>query len=109
MVESQIGSHGLLVIGGMALFWIGMLGLLWRRSLVGMLVGIFFGWLSVTLVGVGFLGLRVTPVEVSGGAVFVLCVALICAMQIAMGLSIVVARIARRGTLDAQDAELLEG
>ena len=97
------------MLGGLALFWVGMLGLLWRRSLVGMLVGIFFGWLSVALVGVGFLGFRTTVEEASGGAVFVMGVMLACALQISLGLSFVVARVARRGSLDAQDAELLEG
>ena len=108
-MDPRLDSAGLLVLGGLALFWVGMLGLLWRRSLVGMLVGIFFGWLSVALVGVGFLGFRTTVVETSGGAVFVMGVVLACSLQISLGLSIVVARVARRGSLDAQDAELLEG
>lgn len=109
MTEVTSNAAGILVLGGLALFWVGMLGLLWRRSLVGMVVGLLFGWLSVALAGIGFSGLRTTALEATNGAMFVLCVVLVCAIQIVLGLSIVVARISRSGTLDAQDAELLEG
>ena len=34
-----------IVMGGLAFFWVAMLGLLWRRSLIGMLLGVLFGWL----------------------------------------------------------------
>jgi NADH:ubiquinone oxidoreductase subunit K len=102
-------SVSLLVVAALALFWVGMLGLLWRRSLVGMLVGVLFGWISVAVAGIGFIGFRHEAIEVAGGAAFVLCAALVCALEVALGLAIVVARIARRGTLDAQDAGLLEG
>lgn len=102
-------SVSLLILGALALFWIGMLGLLWRRSLVGMLVGVLFGWLSVAVAGIGFIGFQQTATAVVEGAIFVLCAVLVCALQVAFGLAIVVARIARRGTLDAQDAGLLEG
>ena len=47
-------SIELLVIGAVGLFWIGMLGLLWRRSLVGMLVGLLFAWISVAMGAIGF-------------------------------------------------------
>lgn len=107
--EGALSSSGRLVIGAFALFWVGMLGLLWRRSLVGMLVGVFFAWLSVALAGIGFAGFQSTTEGAVSGSIFVLCVALVTAMQISLGLAIVVSRIARRGTLDAQDAELLEG
>lgn len=102
-------SAGLLMIGALALFWVGMLGLLWRRSLVGMLVGVLFGWLSVAVAGIAYVGLQTQPENQVGGATFVLCTALVGVIQIALGLAIIVSRIARRGTLDAQDAGLLEG
>jgi NADH-quinone oxidoreductase subunit K len=102
-------SASLLVVAALALFWLGMLGLLWRRSLIGMLVGVLFGWLSVTLAAIGFVGFQHDASGAVGGAVFVLCAELVCALQVALGLAIVVARIARHGTLDAQDAGLLEG
>ncbi len=98
-----------LVAGGLALFWVAMLGLLWRRSLVGMLVGVLFGWLSVVVAAVGFSLARIDATESETGAVFVLLAALISGLQVALGLSIVIARVSRRGTLDAQDAGLLEG
>jgi NADH:ubiquinone oxidoreductase subunit K len=100
---------GLLVAGAIALFWIGMLGLLWRRSLVGMLIGLLFAWISVAIGAIGFTILQGNPGNSAAGGALVLCVSVLCCIQISMGLSIVVARIRRRGTLDADDAGLLEG
>lgn len=98
-----------LMTAGAVLFWIGMLGLLWRRSLVGMLVGILFAWVSVAITTIGF-SISAGAREGSAlGGVLVLCVAAIASMQLAIGLGIVVARIRRRGSLDADDAGLLEG
>ncbi len=108
-MESLNESAGFLASGAPALFWIGLLGLLWRRSLIGMLVGVLFGWLSVAVAGIAFVGFQRDAEGVVGGGIFVLCAALVCALQVALGLSLVVARIARRGTLDAQNACLLEG
>lgn len=108
-MTAQMTTPLVLVIGGLALFWVAMLGLLWRRSLVGMLVGILFGWFSVVLTAVGFMVARSDAGASSIGAVLILLAALISGLQVALGLSIVVARVARRGTLDTQDAGLLEG
>jgi NADH:ubiquinone oxidoreductase subunit K len=108
-METSTDASVLLVVGSLVLFWVGMLGLLWRRSLVGMLVGVLFSWLSVTVAGVAAISFQTQPSIAVRGAIFVLCAALVCALQIALGLAIVVSRIARRGTLDAQDAGLLEG
>ena len=102
-----MGIASLFVVAGLGLFWVGMLGLLWRRSLIGMLVGVVFGWLSVALCGVGAALLRAG--DSGGGAGLVFAAALVCGLQVALGLSIVVARVARRGSLDAQEAGLLEG
>jgi NADH:ubiquinone oxidoreductase subunit K len=100
---------GLLVAGAIVLFWIGMLGLLWRRSLVGMLTGLLFAWLSVAIGVIGFAILQGDPANAAAGGALVLCVSVLCCLQISTGLAIVVARIRRRGTLDADDAGLLEG
>jgi NADH:ubiquinone oxidoreductase subunit K len=116
-MDVDTGVAQLIVVGALMLFWVGMLGLLWRRSLVGMLVGLLFAWISVALAGVGFVTLRANetsmisasdPTNAVGG-VFVLVVSILGGIQIAVGLGIVVARIKRRGTLDADDAGLLEG
>lgn len=108
-MHQAIGSSGWLVIAAIALFWVAMLGLLWRRSLIGMLVGLLFGWVSVGLAAIGFLGLQGELAERASGGVLVLCVVVLGALQVAVGLGIVVARIERRGSLDADDAGLLEG
>lgn len=125
-----MSASGWLVVGGIALFWVAMLGLLWRRSLVGMLVGLVFGWTSVALATLGFVGLQAAAGVPSGavatgavavgsagavvearalGSVLAICVVLLGGLQVAVGLAVVVARIERRGTLDADDAGLLEG
>jgi NADH:ubiquinone oxidoreductase subunit K len=104
-----VDAPGFLLIAAIVLFWIGMLGLLWRRSLVGMLVGLLFVWISVAVGGIAFSLLQRDAESGALGSVLVLGVALTSCLQIAVGLAIVVARIERRGTLDADDAGLLEG
>jgi NADH:ubiquinone oxidoreductase subunit K len=105
----ESSAAGLLVIAAIALFWVGMLGLLWRRSLVGMLVGLLFAWISVAMSAIGFSVLQGASENVGTGGALVLCVSVMSFLQATIGLSIVVARIRRRGTLDADDAGLLEG
>ena len=102
-------SDVILLVGALALFWVAMLGLLWRRSLIGMLVGVLFGWLSVVLSAMAMSSLRTGAESELGAGSLIFCAALVGALQVALGLSIVVARVARRGSLDAQDAGLLEG
>ena len=104
-----ISSGGALVLAALVLFWIGMLGLLWRRSLVGMLVGLLFGWVSAALSAIGFGVLRGGAPEDARGAALVLWLGIVGFLELVVGLSIVLARIERRGTLDADDAGLLEG
>ena len=99
----------ILVVAAGVLFWIGMLGLLWRRSLVGMLVGVLFAWISAAVVSVGFVLAEPANESAAYGYVLVLCVSAIGCLQVAVGLGVVVARMRRRGSLDADDAGLLEG
>lgn len=96
-------------IAGLAFAWIGMLGLLWRRSLIGMLVGVLFGWIAVVLIALGRGAPQTDAAGRADGATLVLCLVLVGGLQVVLGLSIVVARIARRGSLDAEEAGLLEG
>ena len=77
-----------LLLAALALFWIGMLGLLWRRSLLGMLVGVAFGWLSVAVAGMAFVRAQPLAGDRTSGAAFVVCVALISALQVALGLDL---------------------
>ena len=99
----------LLYLAALGFFWIGMLGLLWRRSLIGMLVGVLFGWLSVVLGATAWLRAAAPSASSEEGASIVFCVVLVAAIQAVLGLSIVVSRVARSGSLDAEDAGLLEG
>jgi len=108
-MEFDASAAGSLVIGAIGLFWVGMLGLLWRRSLLGMLVGLLFAWVSVAMAAIGFSLMRAEEEGAAIGGGLVLCMAVLGCLQIVVGLSIVVARIKRRGTLDADDAGLLEG
>lgn len=98
-----------LVFGSLALFWIGLLGFFWRRSLVGMLVGLGLAWASVAGLALAA-GLLQADVERSVGAGgLALCAALVGCLQVAVGLSLVVARVGRRGSIDVEEARLLEG
>ena len=99
----------LFLAGGLGLLWVGLLGLLWRRSLIGMLVGLLFGWLSLVVTLAGFILSWGGGVSATVGSSLVLCVGFVCALQVALGLTLVVARVARRGSIDAQDAGMLEG
>jgi NADH:ubiquinone oxidoreductase subunit K len=99
----------MLLSAGLGILWVGLLGLLWRRSLIGMLVGLLFGWLSLVVTLAGFIASRESVEQATTGSALVLCVGLVCALQVALGLSLVLARVARRGSVDAQDAGLLEG
>lgn len=98
-----------LVVLGFSLLWVAMLGLLWRRSLVGMLVGVLFGWLACGVTVIGFAVDRVPEAARVEGGALVMVLALVGGLQVALGLSLVLARVVRRGSLDAQDAGLLEG
>ncbi|MFK7895636.1 MAG: NADH-quinone oxidoreductase subunit NuoK [Myxococcota bacterium] len=102
-------APAILLLAGIVLFWIGMLGLLWRRSLVGMIVGLLITWVSVAVGGIAFGLMQRSPESEASGGVVVLCIVLCGCLQIAVGLGIIMARIERRGTLDADDAGLLEG
>lgn len=99
----------LLVVGAALLFWVGILGLLWRRSLVGMLLGLLFCWLSVGLLAVAFAGVFPDESTRALGSTLALCTSILGSLHVVVGLGIVVARIKRRGSLDADDAGLLEG
>jgi NADH:ubiquinone oxidoreductase subunit K len=94
---------------GLGLFWVSMLGLLWRRNLVGMLLGVLIGWLSVISGSIGAALRNGEVVEPVGAAGLILVLGLVCGLQVALGLSLIIARITRRGSLDVQEAELLEG
>ncbi len=98
-----------LVFGALALFWIGMLGLVWRRSFVGMLIGLGFAWTSVAglAFGVGMLHADASQAARAGG--LALCASIVGCLQVGIGVSLVFARVSRRGSIDAEEARLLEG
>ena len=98
-----------LVIGALGFFWIGLLGLVWRRSFVGMLVGLGFAWTSVAGLA---LAVALLQPEAEGGARaggLALCAAIVGCLQLGVGVALVFARVGRRGSIDADEARLLEG
>ena len=103
------GSLDSMLFAGLAFFWLGMLGLLWRRSMLGMLVGLLLGWTSVVLVVVGWLLIETAPAAREGSGAIGFCLAIVASTQVVLGLALVVTRVSRSGSLDAEDAELLEG
>lgn len=109
MTASAFGDLQGLALAAIALFWVGLLGLVLRRSLVGMLVGLGFAWASVAMLAIAFgllSGREDRAVEAGGLA---LCVAIVGCLQVVVGLGIVFARVARKGSIDAEEARLLEG
>lgn len=98
-----------LVFGGLALFWIGLLGLVLRRSLVGMLVGLGLAWASVAALAIAFGLLSGEAGQAVKAGGLALCVAIVGCLQVVVGLALVFARVARKGSIDAEDARLLEG
>ncbi|MEZ4332488.1 MAG: NADH-quinone oxidoreductase subunit K [Myxococcota bacterium] len=98
-----------LFFGGMALLWIALLGLVLRRSLVGMLVGLGLAWASVSLLAIAFALFEAEPVLAVRAGGLALVAAIVGCLQVAVGIALVVARVGRRGSIDAEEARLLEG
>ena len=98
-----------LVFGAFALFFVGLLGIVWRRNFVGMLVGLGFAWTSVAglALAVGLLQADTLRAAPAGG--LALCAAIVGSLQVSVGLALVHARVSRRGSIDAEEARLLEG
>jgi NADH:ubiquinone oxidoreductase subunit K len=104
-------SHAIawLVFGALAFFWVGILGMVWRRNFVGMLVGLGFAWTSVAglALAVGLLQADADQAARAGG--LALCAAIVGCLQVGIGVALVFARVNRRGSIDAEEARLLEG
>jgi NADH:ubiquinone oxidoreductase subunit K len=98
-----------LMLGSLALAWIGLLGLVLRRSLVGLIVGLAFAWASVAGLAIAAaVSSADESAAVSAGGL-ALSAAIVGCLEIAVGLALVVARVSRRGTIDVEEARLLEG
>ncbi len=111
LVEGGIAWSGVdwLVFGALGLFWVGLLGLVWRRSFVGMLVGLGFAWTSVAGIALAFALLQPDVDRAAQAGGLALCAAIVGCLQLGVGVALVFARVGRRGTIDAEEARLLEG
>ena len=98
-----------LFFGGLALLWLGLLGLVLRRSLVGMLVGLGFAWAAVSALVIAFALSEAEAVLAVRAGGLALVAAMVGCLQVAVGIALVVARVRRRGSIDAEEARLLEG
>lgn len=98
-----------LVFGALALFWVGVLGLVWRRNFVGMMVGLGFAWTSVAGLALAVGLLQADAVQAARAGGLALCAAIVGCLQVGVGTALVFARVSRRGTIDAEEARLLEG
>lgn len=109
MTTSALGDLQGIVLAAFAVFWIGLLGLVLRRSLVGMLFGLGLAWASVAVIAIAFglLSGREDRAVAAGG--LALCAAIVGCLQVVVGLAIVFARVGRKGSIDAEEARLLEG
>ena len=108
-MTNVLDGAGWIVIASLALFWIGLLGLFWRRSLVGLLVGLGFAWASVAGLALAAGLLQVESERSVGAGGLAACASIIGCLQLAVGLGIVFARVGRRGSIDVEEARLLEG
>lgn len=108
-MTSAIGDLQWLVLGALGLFWIGLLGLVLRRSLVGMLVGLGFAWASVAAIAIAFGLLAEDADRAAAAGGLAVCASIVGCLQVVVGLALVFARVGRRGSIDAEDARLLEG
>ena len=111
LLENVLALRGVdwLVFGALGLFWVGLLGLVWRRSFVGMLVGLGFAWTSAAGVALAFALLQQDAARAAQAGGLALCAAIVGCLQLGVGVALVFARVGRRGTIDAEDARLLEG
>lgn len=98
-----------LLVGALGFFWVGLLGLVWRRSFVGMLVGLGFAWTSVAGLALAASLLQSDAVRAAQAGGLALCAAIVGCLQLGVGVALVFARVGRRGSIDADEARLLEG
>jgi NADH:ubiquinone oxidoreductase subunit K len=108
-MTNVLDGAGWILIASLALFWIGLLGLFWRRSLVGLLVGLGFAWASVSGLALAAGLLQVDAGRAVGAGALAVCAAIVGCLQLAVGLGVVFARVGRRGSIDVEEARLLEG
>lgn len=108
-MTNESGALVWLVFGALALFWVGVLGLVWRRNFVGMLVGLGFAWTSVAGLALAVGLLQADAVQAARAGGLALCAAIVGCLQVGVGTALVFARVSRRGTIDAEEARLLEG
>ena len=90
-----------------ALFCIGLFGVLVRRSLIGILLGVELMLNAVNINMVAFW--RYLEPNLVAGQVFALFIITIAAAEAAVGLAMVIAIYRSRRTIDADDAALLQG
>ena len=66
-MTTELGTAAGLVVAGAALFWVAMLGLLWRRSLVGMLMGLLTPHRVKSIPTTSFTKEEIAQLAASGG------------------------------------------
>lgn len=109
MMERGVDALQWLVFGGLALLWLALLGLVLRRSLVGMLVGLGLAWAAVSALAIAFALIEPEAALAVRAGGLALVASIVGCLQVAVGLALVVARVSRRGSIDAEEARLLEG
>lgn len=108
-MNTAVPDMAWLFFAGLALFWVGLLGLFVRRSLVGMLIGLGFAWSAIVLTAIAFALATRDPDPAAVGGAIALSAAIVGCLEVAVGLALVTARVRRRGSIDAEEARLLEG
>jgi len=103
-VADALGTY---LLVSLAVFTIGLLGVVLRRNLVAMLIGVELMLNAVIINLVAFA--RFTATNQGDGQIFALFVIAVAAAEAAVGLSIILAGHRARGSINVDALEELEG
>jgi NADH:ubiquinone oxidoreductase subunit K len=102
-IDYMTGLHGYLIVSGV-LFVLGVLGVLWRKNSIGILLGIE---LILNAAGLNFIIFSKYRTATVDGQLVTLFIILIAAAEAAVALAIILRFYRLRETIDAGDANLL--
>jgi NADH:ubiquinone oxidoreductase subunit K len=102
-LDYMTGLHGYLTVSGV-LFVLGVLGVLWRKNSIGILLGIE---LILNAAGLNFVIFSKYRTATLDGQLVALFIILIAAAEAAVALAIILRFYRLRETIDAGDANLL--
>jgi NADH:ubiquinone oxidoreductase subunit K len=97
------GLHGYLFVGAV-LFVLGMIGVLWRKNAIGIVLGIE---LILNAAGINFIAFSKFRTAAIDGQIVALFIILIAAAEAAVALAIILRLYRLRETIDASEADIM--